>query len=149
MTRAAQVKILYVGAKSGTSLQRADALRRIGHEVFHISPYEGLPRYWRPWLGRLGGPGIDWLVAQSLRRQLPAQRFDLVHVDSGDVIGRRSLIVLRSAGPVVSNYNPDNPYDDPPPERRRWTIFCSSRSIRSECSTKAGRQCPSDGRYRS
>ncbi|EUB94925.1 hypothetical protein PMI07_002703 [Rhizobium sp. CF080] len=117
------MKLLYVGADSGTSLQRAAAFGRIGADVLHLSPYTHLPSHWALWLNRAGGPGIDHLVAEGLSRRIGGQRFDLALVDCGDVIGPAALNVIRKAAPVIVNYNADNPFLDPSPERRRWSIF--------------------------
>jgi spore maturation protein CgeB len=117
------MRLLYIGAESGTSLQRAAAFRRIGFAVLHLSPYALLPPHWAPWLNRAGGPGIDRLVANGLGRRIGGQRFDFALVDCGDVVGPAALNVIRAAAPIVVNYNADNPYLDPAPERLRWSIF--------------------------
>lgn len=122
------LKILYVGALGGTSVQRANALRRLGHQIEHISPYERLPKYWAQWLHHAGGFGIDTLVARSLKRDIGIGKFDLAHVDGGDVIGRSALSVIKKAAHFTSNYNADNPYKYPPPEKRRWTLHLSAVS---------------------
>lgn len=116
------VEVLYVGSAAGTSADRANALRRLGHKVTHIVPSTGLPRMWPHWLNRFGGPGIDSLVAESLRKRLDAARFDIALVDSGDVVGPKALAAIRSVAAAVGNYCPDNPYVDPPPEGMRWTL---------------------------
>ncbi len=115
--------VLYIGARSGTSLQRAKALVRLGHEVEHVSPYDALPRIWGQYLNRLGGLGLDTLVARFLKRSLGDKRYEIALVDSGDVIGPSALAVIRAASPLTANYNADNPYCDPPAERKRWTLM--------------------------
>lgn len=117
------LSILYVGAASGTSGQRASALERLGHRVTRISPYAALSRHWRLWLARTGGAGVDTRVARHLGEWIPGGRYDLAFVDSGEVLGPRALTVLRSRAPLVLNYNADNPYLDPPPERGRWCLL--------------------------
>ncbi|WP_170574483.1 CgeB family protein [Ruegeria atlantica] len=117
------MKILYIGAKSGTSLQRAEATRRLGHDVLHISPEEFLPNRWPLWLNRQGGFGIDHLVSRVLKREIGNREFDLAHVNSGEVIGRKSVAVLGRTAPVLSHYTSDNPYASPTPERKRWNLF--------------------------
>ena len=39
-----QLNILYLGPSFGTSRHRADALRRIGHQVELLDPWEFLPK---------------------------------------------------------------------------------------------------------
>jgi spore maturation protein CgeB len=117
------MRLLYIGAESGTSLQRAAAFRRIGFDVLHLSSYALLPPHWAPWLNRAGGPGIDRLVANGLGRRIGGQRFDFALVDCGDVVGPAAVNIIRKVAPIVVNYNADNPYLDPAPERLRWSIF--------------------------
>ncbi|MCJ9672121.1 MULTISPECIES: glycosyltransferase [unclassified Neorhizobium] len=117
------MRLLFIGAESGTSLQRAAAFGRIGFDVLHLSPYALLPSHWAPWLNRAGGPGIDRLVAKGLGRRIGGQRFDFALVDCGDVVGRAAMNVIRTAAPIVVNYNADNPYLNPSSERLRWSIF--------------------------
>lgn len=116
-------KILYVGHSHGTAGLRMQALRRIGHDVRVASPYVGLPRGWAYWLHGVGGIGIDSFVAASLSRQLQGYAADMAVVDSGEVIGPKALAIIRRVAPLVANVNLDNPYHDPPPERRRWQLF--------------------------
>ncbi len=120
----ARFSILYVGAIDGTSLHRAEALRRLGHEVVHVSPYAGLPDYWALWLRHTGGLGLDGVVKRILLRQIGDRRlFDVALVDCGDVIGPISLACIRSRARIVGNYNADNPYRNPVTEGHRWTLF--------------------------
>ncbi|CDZ71364.1 CgeB family protein [Neorhizobium galegae bv. orientalis] len=117
------MRLLYIGAESGTSLQRAAAFGRIGLNVLHLSPYAHLLPHWAPWLNRAGGPGIDRRVANGLGRRIGDQHFDFALVDCGDVVGPTAMNVIRTTAPIVVNYNADNPYLDPSPERLRWSIL--------------------------
>ncbi|MEN3146447.1 glycosyltransferase [Neorhizobium sp. IRAMC:178] len=117
------MRLLYVGAESGTSQQRAAAFRRIGVDVLHLSPYSHLPPHWAPWLNRAGGAGIDRLVANGLGRRIAGRCLDLAVVDCGDVVGPAAQDAIRKTAPIIVNYNADNPYLDPSPERFRWRIL--------------------------
>lgn len=117
------MNLLYIGSKSGTSLQRAEATRRLGHDVFHISPEKALPKHWALWLNRQGGSGIDHLVSRALKHEINGRTFDHIHIDSGEVIGRKSIALLRAVAPTISHYTGDNPYATPTPERKRWKLF--------------------------
>ncbi len=120
----AGLSILYVGATDGTGLHRAEALRRLGHGVVHVSPYGGLPDYWALWLRHAGGLGLDFMARRILVRQIGDRRiFDLALVDCGDVVGPASLALIRSRAAVIGNYNADNPYRSPSAEGRRWALF--------------------------
>ncbi|RVU83410.1 hypothetical protein EOL70_16935 [Leucothrix sargassi] len=117
------LNILYVGSLGGTTQHRADALRRLGHNVTHVSPYTDLPKYWAIWLHKFGGWGIDWLVCKSLKKQLQNNKFDLIHVDNGDVIGPLSIKYLKTLAPKITNYNADNPFHFPSIEGFRWRLY--------------------------
>lgn len=125
--------ILFIGSRSGTSGQRAEAFRRLGHEVTQISPYDVLSRYWRFWLARTGGTGVDARVAGWISAHLKATCFDVAFVDSGEVLGPESLALIKRHASFVINYNADNPYLDPPPERNRWSLLRSALGMYDLC----------------
>jgi hypothetical protein len=110
------MKILYVGADSGTSRHRADAIERLGHEVTFCDMWG------------LGGTGIRHslgarihfhtgyrLVQRQVRRALRnnfencSTRFDVVWVNNGELIGRRAATILRRLGKRLVLYVNDDP----------------------------------------
>jgi len=113
--------ILYAGQDIGTSTMRIAALRRLGHEVTLVDPFDALPKHRLVHAGlwRLGGPGYDLMVRRFLDRALGDRRFDLAWVDSGEFIGPASARRLRQAAPKVLLYNVDNPFG--PRDGKRWT----------------------------
>lgn len=123
-----RLRILYVGPASGTCLARFRALQRMGHEPTLLDPFGALdtgpPRAGalaRTWSFKTGAFGLGGLVERYIERQTDGRRFDLVYVDSGELIGPRVVRRLRRSAPRVVNYNPDNPY-----HRRdglRWRQF--------------------------
>ena len=103
--------ILYIGPVSGTCLDRANALRRLGHRVTHLDLRPLLPK--TVWVDRIlwraGGHWLAWPLAAALSRQLAGQRFDLCHVDNGEWVSAAIVKVLRRHCGRVINYNIDDP----------------------------------------
>ncbi len=104
------VKILYLGSSSGTSLDRASALRRLGHDVTHIDPRKLLPK--TVWVERItwriGGQLLAPLLLRALPTKMP-QHYDLCFVDSGDWVTPKVINRLRQFATRVINYNIDDP----------------------------------------
>ena len=110
-------KILYLGAdKSGsTSLHRALALRRLGHDVTIKSPYKAVEkslksRFWGPVHYRTGyrllqGKIKKWLT--QIERTIGSQ--DLVWVNGGELFGADALEILKSLKVPLILYNNDDP----------------------------------------
>jgi spore maturation protein CgeB len=105
------LNVLYVGPISGTCLDRAHAMRRLGHQVQHIDLREWLPP--TPWVDRitwrLGGHLFGWWLARQVHQRLAGQRFDLVYVDNGEHVGPAVVKAFRAFAPRVVNYNIDDP----------------------------------------
>lgn len=106
------MKILYLGRRSGTCLDRADALRRMGHELLHIDVRTLMPK--TVWVDRvtwrLGGGWFAPWVNHGLRARVGRQTFDLAYVDGGEWIETSTIGLLRKHAPLVVNYNIDNPF---------------------------------------
>jgi spore maturation protein CgeB len=119
--------ILYLGFTDGTSLQRANALRRLGHRVEHINLSQFLPR--TTWVHRitwrLGGQWFSPWITRGLNATLSGKRFDLVHVDSGEWVTPRVIECLRQYTTRVVNYN----IDDPTGERDKTRFIAYRRSL--------------------
>lgn len=105
------LNILYLGPISGTCLDRANAFRRLGHNVNHINLRELLPN--SLWIDRvlwhLGGLLFEPLILQRLFKKLANCRFDLCYVDGGDLVSPKVINLLRQYAPKVINYNIDDP----------------------------------------
>ena len=120
--------VLYIGPVSGTCLDRANAMRRLGHRITHIDPRELLPR--NVWidrmLWRLGGHWLAPWVAKRMKAALAGQSFDLGYVDNGEWISPMVIRVLRQHCPKVINYN----IDDPTGSRDMQRFAAYRRSVR-------------------
>jgi hypothetical protein len=103
--------VLYLGNKSGTSLDRANALRRLGHRVEHINLRELLPK--GKWVDRVSWHcGGDWFsswLALKLPKKLGNLKYDLCYVDSGELVTPRLIGLLRQHADAIVNYNIDDP----------------------------------------
>lgn len=103
--------ILYFGPISGTCLDRANALRRLGHQLLHIDLRNLLPK--TAWVDRmtwrLGGDLLTpWLI-RPLNKMLDGLRFDLCYVDGGEWVTPKVIQILRLHCSKVINYNIDDP----------------------------------------
>jgi len=107
----AGLSILYLGAHNGTSLDRAQTLRRLGHHVEHVDLRHLLPR--SPWVWRItwrvGGHILSPWILRALPRVLCNAHYDLCFVDSGEWVTPRVIKLLRKHAGKIANYNIDDP----------------------------------------
>lgn len=105
------LRILYLGTKSGTCLDRARAYERLGHQVLHIDPRALLPQ--TAWVDRvtwrLGGQYWAPLLRSALVKTLAGRRFDMCHVDCGEWITPATVTILKAHAKKVINYCIDDP----------------------------------------
>lgn len=109
MSRA--ISILYFGPTSGTCLDRANALRRLGHRVEHMDLRHLLPK--TPWVDRItwrmGGNLFSPWIMYTLPARLAGLRFDLCYVDGGEWVTPKVISLLRRHAAKIINYNADDP----------------------------------------
>ena len=110
--RGATLSILYIGHCDGTSLDRANALRRLGHRVEHFDLRRLLPP--TPWIDRIiwkiGGQFLSPWILRALPGHLKNRRFDLCYVDSGELVTPSIIKVFRQHAVKIVNYNIDDPF---------------------------------------
>lgn len=115
--------VLYLGPKSGTCLDRANALRRLGCTVDHVDLRQLLPA--SPWVDRwtwhVGGHWFSGLVARALEKKLGARCYHLCHVDGGEWVTPAVIAVLRRHTQRVLSYNIDDPTG--PRDGARFTAY--------------------------
>jgi spore maturation protein CgeB len=106
-----ELSILYLGSERGTSLDRANALRRLGHRVEHIDLRNLLPR--TKWTNRvtwkIGGNLLSPWILRALPSALKSKQNDLCYVDSGEWVTPRVIKLLRQCANKIVNYNIDDP----------------------------------------
>ena len=116
-------RILYLGAQSGTCLDRARAYQRLGHVVIHLDPRKLLPS--TSWTERvtwrLGGHWFAPLLRRQLSRHLRGQHFDLCHVDCGEWVTPATVTLLKRYAQKVINYCIDDPTG--PRDGRRFLAY--------------------------
>ncbi|HWQ45746.1 MAG TPA: hypothetical protein VN376_02700, partial [Longilinea sp.] len=120
------MKILYVGQSYGTSLQRVNTLKRLGHEVVLLDPYIILPknRLVSKWVHATGLLGLSDLIAQRVTQYLNDRFFDIIWVNGGDLISPDLLHELKDHGTYVLNYNNDDPFSLPEyGEYQKWRLY--------------------------
>lgn len=105
------LSILYFGPISGTCLDRANALRRLGHHVEHLDLRFFLPK--TAWVDRiawrLGGDLLTPWIISKLTKKLNGLHFDLCYVDGGEWVTPKVIKLLRLYCGKVINYNIDDP----------------------------------------
>jgi spore maturation protein CgeB len=105
------LSVLYVGSLDGTSLDRSQALRRLGHHVEHIDLRQLLPA--TLWIDRviwrLGGQFLSPWILRSLPELLQDKKYDLCYVDGGECVSPRVIKLMRRHAPKIVNYNIDDP----------------------------------------
>ena len=105
------LNILYLGPDSGTCLDRANALRRLGHNLIHLDLRSMLPK--TVWVDRitwkLGGHLFSPWLMRLLPRFLGNQQFDMVYVDGGEWVTPNIIALFRKYTKKVINYNIDDP----------------------------------------
>lgn len=122
------MKILYIGSDSptSTSQQRADALRRLGHEVFQVSPRKALRNATivYPISTRFGFGVFAPIVNRYLKAQCYAQSFDLAWLDTGAEVSPGFHRWLKKQGMKIINYNVDDPFSVR--DGRKWNLYRAS-----------------------
>jgi spore maturation protein CgeB len=117
------LSILYLGPQKWTCLDRANALRRLGHTVEHIDVRQLLPQ--SAWVDRiawhLGGHLFSGLLQLKLPTMLAKREFDLCYVDGGEWLTPKVIRLLRQYAPKIINYNIDDPLGSR--DGRRYTAY--------------------------
>ena len=117
------MRVLYLGLTHGTSLQRAEAMRRLGHDVHIVDEGDIAAR------GRLSFR-FEWETAGALSQRRIERHilekagpgpFDVVWVDHGRLVGPGIVETLRQRFGPVANYNADDPYG--PRDRFSWLSY--------------------------
>lgn len=120
------MSILYFGPVNGTCLDRANAIRRLGHQVEHIDLRLLLPK--TVWVDRvtwrLGGNYLAPVLLPKLQEKLHGKHFDICYVDGGEWVTPKVIAMLRQFAPKVVNYSIDDPLG--PRDGARFKAFRQS-----------------------
>ncbi len=120
------MNLLYLGANSGTSLHRFNAMTRLGHTARLIEPESFVPS------GKLaakfhyetGGKFCHKAVGAKILAQLGEEEFDLVWVDGGRYVGPNLIRDLRKRAKAILNYNHDDPFGKR--DRASWLTYLAA-----------------------
>ncbi len=123
------MNILYLGVDKGTTKQRVQALRRLGHGVVICPPEQFVPGegvlskiHWET-----GGLMIAERVRKSVIAAVPTSlKFDCVLVDGGRYVSPALVRDLRSRFGPVALFNHDDPFGWR--DRLSWLLFRSAVS---------------------
>jgi spore maturation protein CgeB len=120
------LSILYIGIDSGTSRHRALSLGRLGHKVQVLDPHSFLPsgRLIAYWKYHTGSYGLHKFIRSRVLGAIGFSKFDLVWVDSGDLICPELVRDLRQNSTYVINYNIDDPYGTR--DAKKWRQYLRS-----------------------
>lgn len=115
--------ILYLGPNSGTSKHRANALIRLGHKIKFIDPDSFLPdnRWFHQWKWTTGGLFLEKYIRNQVILNIGKDRFDLVLVTAGYLVGPALVKDLKKHANAVVNYNNDDPFNGR--DRNLWRLY--------------------------
>jgi spore maturation protein CgeB len=115
--------ILYIGSDSGTSQHRASALKRLSHQVVVVDPAAFLPRVSlaNAWSWHTGGMLLENFIRRKVLASIGRQKFEVVYVDGGALVGPSLVRELKSRFGTVINYNIDDPYGQR--DGRRFRLY--------------------------
>ncbi|MDE2430181.1 MAG: glycosyltransferase family 1 protein [Burkholderiales bacterium] len=105
------MNILYIAAMPGTSVDRGNAMRRIGHTVTQLDPRSFLPK--TAWVDRItwkaGGQFFAPWLRNGIQNAIGKKTFDLTYIDNGEWASPMVLKYLKTISKLVINYNIDDP----------------------------------------
>lgn len=118
-----KLNILFLGTNGGNALKRANALRRLGHDVMLIDPYSLFP--FRNFIGRLiyyaGGSLIESYLKKKIILIINKCSFDVTFVDNGELVGYNMFSLLRKVSQIIINYNNDDPFGTR--DKKKWRLY--------------------------
>jgi spore maturation protein CgeB len=111
------MNILYIGNNNpySTSLHRANALTRVGHNVIIKNPEEIFKKelshpFWGRFNYKTGYIFIQSIIYKWLKGlAIEKGKIQLIWIDGGEWVGKRSLIFLKNLNIPVVLYNVDDP----------------------------------------
>jgi spore maturation protein CgeB len=115
--------ILFIGRDKGTSRHRALALRSLSQNVSVIDPVGFLPngRFMDAWSWHTGVLFLEGFIRRRILESIRHQKFDLVWVDGGGLIGPSLVLELKNRFGTVINYNAEDPYGHR--DGQRWRLY--------------------------
>lgn len=120
---ASQLSILYLGALSGTSLHRANGLRRLGHSVTIIDPASFLPRHRATdyWIHHTGARFLGSYIRRSVLSTIGSAQFHLAYIDGGALVDPTLASELKKRCGSIINLNVDDPFGSR--DGSKWRLY--------------------------
>jgi spore maturation protein CgeB len=119
------LKILYLGSNvnGSTSLHRAIALTRLGHDVRHVNPLGWLPRnrILTSFNVRTGYRIVAPLCTAYVLKKLKNTKFEIAWIDHGGEVEPNLYKKLKNGKTRIVNYNVDDPFG--PRDGRKWDTY--------------------------
>ncbi len=122
-----KLRILVIGFVTGVFGDRAEALKRLGHDVEIINvttllrPSNKMIRFW---MWHSGALGVETLMLRQLLKSMPSGNFDVAWIDTTNYFGRKALLALKKRCRLLLHYNHDDPFG--PRDGRHWRLFLRS-----------------------
>jgi hypothetical protein len=119
--------ILYLGYNYGTSRHRAEALKRLGHRVDIINPWDFFPKnkIFKRVLGKLvydAGPAwLEPYIRKRLAASLNGRHFEVVWSDQCVLVGPATATDLRCHSDYMVTYAIDDPFGTR--DRKRFVVY--------------------------
>ena len=107
------MRIAYIGPAKGTSLHRARALERLGHNVTVIDPWSWLgdSKWMGRWLYHTGGIGVGLFIDRRIFDEVKKIDPEVIWVNQGEFLGHGLMRKLRSLQVPIVNYTNDDPFN--------------------------------------
>lgn len=122
--------ILYLGQNFGTSLHRANALKRLGHNVDVLNPWNFFPGsgilkgVLKKLTYEIGPAFLEPYVQKKLKNRLRHRHFDVIWCNQCELIGSASALRLRKHAPSMVTYVNDDPFG--PRDKKLFSLFRQS-----------------------
>jgi spore maturation protein CgeB len=121
------LNILYLGNNNGTSRLRAEALRRLGHNVQIIDPWQYLTKVklLKKILDKITielGPEIleSW-VLRTLKKKIRGSEFDVIWNNQCELIGSNAILALKKHAEFLVTYVNDDPFGTR--DKQRFSLY--------------------------
>ena len=120
---ASPLSILYLGVRSGTSLHRANALRRLGHDLTIVDPASFLPRHPARdyWIHHTGALFLGTYIRRRVLSGIRSAQFDLALIDGGALVDPILASELKRRCGSIVNLNVDDPFGSR--DGNKWRLY--------------------------
>jgi spore maturation protein CgeB len=125
-----KLDILYLGLGYGTSRHRADALRRLGHKVDLLDPWEFFPnnltlrKVLEKLIYEVGSAWLEPYVRRRLVQRLKYRHFNVIWNNQCELIGSTTALAIREHADSIVTYINDDPFGSQ--SRRRFSLLRQS-----------------------